>query len=89
MQLTTFVHFPMMVGLIIIAKPMIDLLFYRKMGEYGVIFSVNVPCRYALSLQLVNLDILKLKAAQTCFFQLTLIKRVLIILTIIITYRWD
>jgi teichuronic acid exporter len=88
MLLTTFFHFPMMVGLIVIARPLIDLLFTAKWDSTVIFFQLMCIAGLLYPLQLINLDILKVKGRSDLYFHITVIKRCLVILTIIITYRW-
>jgi teichuronic acid exporter len=86
--LTTFVHFPMMVGLVVVARPLIVILFSAKW--LGCVLFLQLLCISGLlyPLHLINLDILKAKGRSDLFFRLEVIKRTLIIISIIITYRW-
>ena len=87
-RFTTFAHFPIMAGLIVTAKPLITLLFSEKWGESVLFFQLMCAAGLLYPLHLLNLNILKVKGRSDLFFRLELIKRVLVVLTIIITYRW-
>ena len=86
--LITFIHFPLMLGLIVVATPLINLLFSAKWSESILYFQLMCTAGILYPLQVVNLEILKVKGRSDLFFQLTLIKRMLMIVAILITFRW-
>ncbi|MFZ5878384.1 MAG: lipopolysaccharide biosynthesis protein [Chloroflexota bacterium] len=86
--LATFLNFPLMLGLIVIAGPLITLLFSAKWGQSIPYFQWMCAAGLLYPLHVVNLEVLKVKGRSDLFFQLTLIKRTLMVAAIIITYRW-
>jgi len=86
--LATFVHFPMMAGLIVLAKPLVNLLFGAKWGHCAVLLQLMCGAGYLYPLQLINLHILKVKGRSDLFLRLEVIKRVMILASLLFTYRW-
>jgi len=86
--LSTFVHFPLMMGLIVIAGPLITILFSSKWQESILYFQLMCVTGLLYPLSVVNLEILKVRGRSDLFLRLNLIKRSLLVLTIVITYRW-
>jgi len=87
-RLVTFVHFPLMLGLAAVAAPLINLLFSEKWGESALFFQLMCLAGLLYPLQVVNLEVLKVKGRSDLFFRLTLIKRCLMIALMLLTYRW-
>lgn len=88
MMLATMIHFPLMIGLIVVANPLINLLFSARWRDSVVFFQLMCVAGIIYPLHVINLDILKVKGRSDLFFQLELIKRSLAIVTLFITYRW-
>ena len=78
----------MMIGLAVVARPLIIVLFSTKWEGCVVFFQLMCAGGLLYPLHLINLDILKVKGRSDLFFRITLIKRALIILNILITFRW-
>ncbi len=88
LQMSAFVHFPLMAGLIVVAKPLIFLLLSAKWQETVPLFQLMCCAGLLYPLQIVNLDILKVKGRSDLFLRLTLIKRSLTVIAIFITFPW-
>lgn len=86
--LATAIHFPLMMALIVVARPLVTLLFSAKWQETILFFQLMCGAGLLYPLQSINLEILKVKGRSDLFFRLTLIKRTLMVLAIVITYRW-
>jgi O-antigen/teichoic acid export membrane protein len=86
--LATFVHFPLMIGLVIIARPLFIVLFSVKWLSAVTFFQLMCVAGLLFPLHLINLDILKVKGRSDLFFKLEVIKRALIVANIILTYRY-
>jgi len=86
--LSVFVHFPLMFGLAVVAKPLITLLFSEKWAESILFFQLMCAAGLLYPLQVINLQILKVKGRSDLYFNLALIKRGLLLVTILITFRW-
>jgi O-antigen/teichoic acid export membrane protein len=78
----------MMLGLVIVARPLINLLFSAKWIESVLFFQLMCAAGLLYPLQIINLEILKVKGRSDLFFQLTMIKRTLMMITILLTFRW-
>jgi len=88
MTLATFVHFPLMIGLMVAAQPLIHVLFSAKWQSSVPYFQLMCVAGLLLPLHVQNLGILKVKGRSDLVFRLALIKRSLSIVSICITYRW-
>ena len=86
--LTTFVHFPLMIGLLAVARPVVLLLFTEKWE--AVVPLLQLMCLGGLlyPMQLINLDILKVKGRSDLFFWITVLKQSMLLGSIFLTYRW-
>jgi O-antigen/teichoic acid export membrane protein len=88
LRLATFIHFPMIMVLIVAADPLINLLFSARWKESVVFFQLMCASMLLYPLHVINLDILQVKGRSDLFLRLEIIKRSMIILNILITYRW-
>jgi O-antigen/teichoic acid export membrane protein len=86
--LTTFIHFPLMAGLILIARPLILTLFSAKWEESVVFFQLMCAAGIIYPLHVINLNILKVTGRSDLFFRLEVIKRSLIVVNIWLTYPY-
>ncbi|MCX6032764.1 MAG: lipopolysaccharide biosynthesis protein [Chloroflexi bacterium] len=86
--LSAFVHFPIMIGLIVVARPLIALLFSTKWDDCVVFFQLMCAAGLLYPLQIINLNILKVRGRSDLFLNLQVIRRILIIANILIAYRW-
>jgi O-antigen/teichoic acid export membrane protein len=83
-----FIQFPLMLGLAAIAKPLVILLLTEK-------WAPSIPYLQALCfvgllypLHLLNLNVLTAKGRSDLFFRLEVVKKALIVLNIVVTFRW-
>jgi len=83
-----FFHFPLMFGLIGIADPLIRFLMTDKWAPSIPFFQLLCVAGLLYPLQVLNLNILKVKGRSDLFFRLEIIKKIFVIVAIIITYRW-
>jgi O-antigen/teichoic acid export membrane protein len=83
-----FFHFPFMFGLIGISDPLIRILMTDKWAESIPFFQLLCVAGLLYPLQVLNLNILKVKGRSDLFLRLEIIKKAIVILAIIITYRW-
>ncbi|WP_170270153.1 MOP flippase family protein [Heliorestis acidaminivorans] len=88
--LTTLVlfNFPLMIGLAVTAEPLVLVLLTEKWAP--AIPYLQVLCIVGLTypLHTINLNLLKAKGRSDLFLRLEIIKKVLVVVTIFITYRW-
>jgi len=83
-----FFHFPLMFGLIGIADPLIRFLMTDKWAPSIPFFQLLCVAGLLYPLQVLNLNILKVKGRSDLFFRLEVIKKLVVALAILITYRW-
>lgn len=83
-----FFHFPLMFGLMGIADPLIRFLMTDKWAPSIPFFQLLCIVGLFYPLQVLNLNILKVKGRSDLFLRLEIIKKVNVVLAIIITYRW-
>jgi O-antigen/teichoic acid export membrane protein len=86
--LSTFIHFPLMIGLIVTTQPLITLLF--SAGWEGSVLFFQLLCLAGLPypLSAINVNILKVKGRSDLFLRIEIIKRALMITNALVTYRW-
>ena len=83
-----FVNFPLMIGILVTARPIVLLLLTEK-------WAASIPYLQLLCLvglmypaHSINLNLLMAKGRSDLFFRLELIKKTFIIISILVTYRW-
>jgi O-antigen/teichoic acid export membrane protein len=83
-----FINFPLMLGLAITAEPLVKVLLTEKW--LPVVPYLQLLCIYGFlyPLSAVNLNILKVKGRSDIFFYLEIVKKAVIAIAILITYRW-
>jgi len=87
-RLSLFLHFPLMIGLWAIADPLFRLLLTDKWAQSIPYFQLLCIAGLLYPLHVLNLNILKVKGRSDLFLRLEVIKRVLVVVAISITYRW-
>ncbi len=87
-SVSLFFHFPLMFGLIGIADPLIKFLMTEKWAPSIPFFQLLCISGLLYPLHVLNLNILKVKGRSDLFFKLEIVKKVIIIFSILITYRW-
>jgi len=85
--LSTFIHFPLMIGLAVIAQPLITLLFSARWADSVLFFQLMCVAGLLYPLSVINLDILKVKGRSDLFLRLEIIKRSLIVVNALVAYR--
>lgn len=88
MTLVTFVHFPLMLGLVVVARPLFILIFSAKWEASVPFFQLMCIAGLLYPLHVENLEILKIKGRSDLFLKLEIIKKLMIVVSIFITYRW-
>lgn len=84
----SFIMFPTMIGLAVIAKPLILVLLTEKWLPSLPYFQLFCLLGILYPLHAVNLDVLKAQGRSEVYLKLEIIKKVLSVISIIITYRW-
>jgi O-antigen/teichoic acid export membrane protein len=85
---SVFVNFPLMIGCIVAARPIILILFTEKWEMSIPYFQILCLIGLLYPLHLLNLNILKVKGRSELFLRLEVIKKILTVISIFITYRW-
>ncbi len=86
--LSTFIHFPLMIGLGVVAQPFITLLFSARWADSVLFFQLMCVAGLPYPLSVINLDILKVKGRSDLFLRLEIIKRSLTVVNALVAYRW-
>lgn len=82
------INFPMMIGMALIARPLVMVLLTEKWAES--INYLQLLCLLGLlfPLHVINLDLLKALGRSDLFLRLEIIKKFLIVINIVLTWRW-
>jgi len=86
--ISLFFHFPLMFGLIGIADPLIKFLMTDKWAPSIPFFQLLCISGLLYPLQVLNLNILKVKGRSDLFLRLEILKKTIVVLAILLTYRW-
>jgi O-antigen/teichoic acid export membrane protein len=86
--MSVFVHFPLAAGLIVVARPLIVLLFSSRWQGSVLFFQLMCGSGFLYPMHFINLDLLKVKGRSDLYLRLDIIKRCLILGNIAVTYRW-
>lgn len=88
--LTTLVlvNFPMMIGLAVVAHPLVMVLLTDKWSESIPYFQLLCVAGVLYPVHLINLNLLQALGRSDLFLRLEIIKKVLIITNIAVTLRW-
>jgi O-antigen/teichoic acid export membrane protein len=87
-KLAHFIHFPIMVGLILLSEPIIRLLLTDRWLPSVPYFQLLCIAGMVHPLQLFNLNILKVRGKTDIFLRLQILKKILTVIVIFITYRY-
>lgn len=87
LMILALVNFPLMIGLSVMAKPLIIVLFTEKWLPCVPYFQILCVVGLLYPLQMVNLNALTAQGRSDLFFRLEIIKKILIVVTIISTCR--
>ncbi len=82
------ITFPLMIGISVTARPLILTLFTDKWAEAIPYLRVLSLIGLLYPLHLINLNVLQALGRSDLFFRLEIIKKVLIIINIAVTWRW-
>lgn len=82
------VNFPLMIGIAVCSQPIIIVLFTEKWAPAIPYLQLLCISGLLYPLQTLNLNVLKAKGRSELFFRLEIIKRVLVIISLALTYRW-
>lgn len=88
LTLLVMVNFPVMIGLAAIARPLVLTLLTEKWAE--CIPYLQLLCFYGLLMpvHMINLNLLQALGRSDLFLRLEVIKKILVVLSIAVTWRW-
>ena len=82
------VNFPMMIGLVIVAKPLVLVLLTEKWLPCVPYLQLSCVPGMLYPLHVINLNVLIAQGRSDLFFRLEILKKILVVIAISITYRW-
>ena len=88
LTMLVMINFPMMVGLAIVAKPMVLLLLTEKWVPCVPYLQLLCVVGMLYPLHLINLNVLIAQGRSDLFFRLEVLKKFLVVIAIAVTYRW-
>jgi teichuronic acid exporter len=88
LKLLVLCNFPMMIGLAVIARPLVLVLLTEKWAESIPYLQLLCFLGLLYPLHMINLNMLQALGRSDYFLKLEIIKKILIILNIVITWRW-
>jgi O-antigen/teichoic acid export membrane protein len=88
LSMLVLINFPIMIGLAVIARPLVLALLTERWAESINYFQLLCVAGLLYPLHIINLNLLQALGRSDLFFRLEIIKRVLDILNIAITWRW-
>ena len=84
----TVVTFPLMIGIIVVAKPLIIVLFTEKWLQSVPFFQMLCVAGLLYPIGIVNMNALNAQGRSDLFLMMNIINKLLIILMVIVTYRY-
>lgn len=84
-KIIVFIVFPLMFGLIVVAKPLIKILLTDKWLPSVIFFQLLCIVGIFYTLSSINLNILNVKGRSDIFFRLDVVKKILILISIAIS----
>jgi teichuronic acid exporter len=88
LNMLVMINFPMMVGLAIVAKPLVLLLLTEKWAPCIPYLQLLCVVGMLYPLHVINLNVLLAQGRSDFFFRLEILKKILIVIAIAFTYRW-
>ncbi len=83
------VNFPMMIGLLVVARPLVLVLLTEKWADSIPYLQLLCFLGLLFPVHLINLNFLQALGRSDLFLRLEIIKKVLIIINITVTWRWS
>ncbi|PSW19493.1 flippase [Photobacterium sanctipauli] len=87
-QLACMVVFPIMVGIAVISEPLISILLSEEWKEIPVYISILCIAYMVYPLHAINLNLLKVKGRSDLFLKLEVIKKVIMTIIIVISFKY-
>lgn len=88
-RISTFIHFPLMIGLAAIANPLVYLLFGEKWMPMAIYFQLLCIAGMMYPLHAINLNILQVKGKADLYLYLSIIKKIMLTIYIFIAIWLD
>ena len=88
LTMLVMINFPMMVGLAIVAKPLVLVLLTEKWLPCVPYLQLLCAVGMLYPLHVINLNVLAAQGRSDLFFHLEILKKILVVIAIAITYRW-
>lgn len=88
LTMLVLVNFPLMIGMSVVARPLVLVLLTDKWAPCIPYLQLLSLVGLMFPLHLVNLNVLQAMGRSDLFLRLEIIKKVLIVLCIVITWRW-
>jgi O-antigen/teichoic acid export membrane protein len=83
-----FINFPLMIGLLVTARPLILIVLTDKWAPCIPYLQLLCIVGLLFPFHVINLNILTAKGRSDLFLRLEIIKKILLVVTVAITYRW-
>jgi teichuronic acid exporter len=83
-----FVNFPMMIGLAVVARPLVLVMLTAKWAACIPYLQLLCVGGLLYPLHLMNLNVLQALGRSDLFLRLEIIKKVMIVINIVVTWRW-
>ena len=84
----SMLNFPMMIGLAVVARPLVLVLLTEKWLPCVPYLQLLCAVGLLYPLHAINLNVLKAQGRSDLFFRLEILKKILVVIAIAITYRW-
>ncbi|VVS95290.1 lipopolysaccharide biosynthesis protein [Desulfoluna spongiiphila] len=88
LTMLVMINFPIMIGLAIVAKPLVLVLLTEKWLPCVTYLQLLCVVGMLYPLHVINLNVLTAQGRSDLFFRLEILKKILVTLSIGITYRW-
>ena len=88
MTTMVMINFPMMVGLAIVAKPLVLVLLTEKWAPCIPYLQLLCVVGMLYPLHVINLNVLIAQGRSDLLFRVEILKKILIVIAIAVTYRW-
>ena len=88
LTMLVLVNFPMMIGLAVAARPLVLVLLTEKWAPCIPYLQLLCLAGLLYPLHLMNLNVLQALGRSDLFLRLEIIKKALIVINIVVTYRW-
>ena len=86
--IAVFFHFPLMIGLIVVAGALITLLMTERWAPSVPYFQLFCIVGFLYPLHVINLTVLTVTGRSDLFFRLEVIKKLMFTVALVITFRW-